>query len=290
MGGKVLKNRILFLLLIFIVIVGACSNNNNNEAGENNTDQTNQSDVNQNEVEEEENDLNENIEEENEDVAEENEDAIEEVLEPLYEIDGIWRVVPIDDSANEKVVLLTIDDAPDNYAVEMAKTLHELDAPAIFFVNGHFIEREEDKAKLKEIYDLGFAIGNHTYSHPNLATIEEADQREEIVRVNDMVEEIIGERPVFFRPPFGTYTDYVMQVMEDENMVFMNWSYGYDWEADYRTKEALADIMINTELLGPGSNLLMHDREWTAAALRDIVIGLREKGYEIVDPRLIKTD
>jgi len=48
--------------------------------------------------------------------------------------------------------------------------------------------------------------------------------------------------------------------------------------------------MINTELLRGGANLLMHDREHTAAALHDIVIGLREQGYEMVDPKLIKID
>jgi len=32
----------------------------------------------------------------------------------------------------------------------------------------------------------------------------------------------------------------------------------------------------------------MHDREWTAAALKDIVVGLRAKGYDLIDPATIK--
>src|SRR5690625_7105152 len=64
-------------------------------------------------------------------------------------------------------------------------------------------------------------------------------------------------------------------------MTYMNWTYGYDWEAEYMSEEAIADIMINTELLNPGANLLMHDREWTKDALADIVQGLRDKGYDL---------
>src|SRR5690625_6385090 len=79
----------------------------------------------------------------------------------------MFSIVPID-KANEKVALLTIDDAPDKHALEMAQQLKEMDANAIFFVNGHFLETKEEKEVLKEIYDLGFVIGNHTYSHPSL--------------------------------------------------------------------------------------------------------------------------
>ena len=51
----------------------------------------------------------------------------------------------------------------------------------------------------------------------------------------------------------------------------------------------LADIMVNTELLTVMALiLLMHDREWTAEALQDIVEGLRAKGYDFIDPATIQ--
>ncbi|MFC5602925.1 polysaccharide deacetylase family protein [Sporosarcina koreensis] len=207
---------------------------------------------------------------------------------PLYELDPkTYSIQPIGD-ANPKVVLLTIDDAPDKRALDMAKTLKSLNAPAIFFVNGHFIATDEKKAILKEIYDMGFVIGNHTKTHANLKTLNEEAQREEIISVNDVVEEVTGERPVFFRAPFGVNTDFSRALAMDEGMQLMNWSYGYDFEKEYMTKEKIADIMVNTELLRNGSNLLMHDRDWTADALGDIVNGLRGKGFEFVDPNLIK--
>ncbi|WP_079508280.1 polysaccharide deacetylase family protein [Mesobacillus jeotgali] len=190
---------------------------------------------------------------------------------------------------DEKIVLLTIDDAPDKNALEMAKTLKELNVKAIFFVNGHFLNTPEEGEVLKEIHRMGFPIGNHTYNHKTLKDLPVEQQRREIIDLNDKVEELIGERPRFFRAPFGMNTDYSMKLAAEEKMLVMNWTYGYDWEKEYQSKEALADIMVNTPLLRNGANLLMHDRKWTSEALRDIVNGLQNKGFKIVDPSLIET-
>lgn len=207
--------------------------------------------------------------------------------EPQYKVSEVSSIVPIDD-AEPQVALLTFDDAPDKHALEIAESLKEADAPAIFFVNGHFLTTDEQKETLKKIHDMGFAIGNHTYSHANLNDLTDEEVKEEILKVDEEVEEIIGEKPEFFRAPFGENTDYSRQLAEDEGMTVMNWTYGYDWESQYQDSDALADIMVNTELLGNGANLLMHDREWTAQAVPDIVTGLKDKGYELVEPDTIE--
>lgn len=215
----------------------------------------------------------------------------EDSQEPQYIVnESNWTIESIDplsSAINPNVVLLTIDDAPDRYALEMATILKELNVKAIFFVNGHFLETEQERNTLKEIYDMGFPIGNHTMTHKSLRQLTEDEQYEEIVSLSDRVEEITGERPRFFRAPFGTNTDYATDLVKQEGMILMNWTYGYDWENEYMDAEALADIMVNTELLSSGSNLLMHDREWTKDALADIVKGLQAKNYEILDPDLI---
>lgn len=214
--------------------------------------------------------------------------AAAEPAEPLYELnEATWSFQPIGD-ADPKAALLTIDDAPDKHALEMAKTLKELEAPAIFFVNGHFIDTDEEKAVLKEIHEMGFPIGNHTMTHADLQQISEEAQREEILGVNEIVEQVTGEKPRYFRAPFGQNTDFSRRLAADEGMLLMNWTYGYDWEPKYQNGEALADIMLNTEYLNNGANLLMHDREWTAAALPKIVQGLRDKGFKLIDPASIK--
>ena len=218
-----------------------------------------------------------------EEAPEEPEPPVEQA-EPAYRLNPAnWGVEPIGE-APAQAVLLTIDDAPAEHSVGMAETLKAADVPAIFFVNGHFLDTEEEKANLKKIHEMGFAIGNHTYSHTNLKTIDDAQQREEIISLSAAVEEIIGEKPVFFRAPNGTNTDFSKGLVEAEGMLLMNWSYGYDWEKQYSEAEALADIMVNTEFLRNGANLLMHDRAWTAKALPAIIEGLKNKGYGFIDP------
>lgn len=288
------KLKILFISTTLLFFLVACGSGNPEEI-ENNKEENDALQTEEEKIPQENLNKNEtnNLEE---DAA--NDEIVEEAPKIEYRInEETWTVDPIDD-ADEKVALLTIDDAPDQYALEMAKTLKELDANAIFFVNGHFLETEEKQEILQEIHELGFVIGNHTYTHKNLQELTEEEQKDEIIRVNDLVEDIIGERPKFFRAPFGVYTDYAKEVIAEENMIRMNWTYGYDYFEPYQNKETLVEAMItgkgpevdeDDSLLKPGANLLMHDREWTAAGLQDIVTGLREKGYEMVDPISIET-
>ncbi|MBD7983390.1 polysaccharide deacetylase family protein [Sporosarcina sp. Sa2YVA2] len=280
-----MKKNLLYISLFTLMLLSACNDKNEVEQSIDNTTGSDLEKV-ENGTRSEDIVSEEKVDTEDETVEEETDYVAQE---PLYELNPkTYSIEPIGD-ANPNVVLLTIDDAPDKRALDMAKTLKEMDVPAIFFVNGHFINTDEKKEILKELHDMGFVIGNHTKTHANLKSLSEEEQKEEIISVNEIVEEVTGERPKFFRAPFGSNTDYSRALAQQERMLLMNWSYGYDFVKEYMTKEAITDIMINTELLRNGSNLLMHDREWTADALEDIVNGLRDKGYEFVDPKLIKT-
>lgn len=192
------------------------------------------------------------------------------------------------EETEQKYVLITIDDAPDTYAVEMAHILAEREVPAIFFVNGHLLSSEEGREALKEIAALGFEIGNHTMTHANLNELTFEETEEEILPLNKLIEGITGEKPRFFRAPFGLNTDFSKEILAREEITWMNWTYGYDWENEFMEKEALAEIMVNTEHLTDGANLLMHDRKWTKEALPLIIDGLRDKGYEFIDPDAIE--
>lgn len=209
-----------------------------------------------------------------------------------YQINpDIFTVQPIKD-ADTEVILLTFDDAPqppDSHTLEIAQTVKEKGANAIFFVVGQFLESEESRAIIKEVFDMGFEIGNHSYSHPDMSSISYEEQLEEIVATNDAIEEITGKRPRFFRAPYGMYNADTDAISTLENMTLMNWTYGYDWVDGYMEETALADIMVNAPELGSGGNLLMHDRPWTAAAIGAIIDGIRAQGYEMVDPKLIES-
>lgn len=212
------------------------------------------------------------------------EEVGEPAAEPRYRINPQNSKVEAIGDADEQAVLITIDDAPDTYSLEMAETLKELEVPAIFFVNGHFLDTDEEQQTLSEIHDMGFVIGNHTNTHVNLKQSTESVQQDEIITLNERVETIIGEAPRFFRAPFGVNTEFSNALVQEEGMVRMNWTYGYDFMQGYMEPEALAEIMVNAPELNSGGNLLMHDREWTNEALPEIIEGLRDKGYEFVDP------
>jgi len=277
------KKRLAVVLATMLILLAACSGENNEtsvEEKEPSVDQT----ANKEEIEPEKD--GKAVEPKEEEIEEKQQELT--VAEPQYRINSAnWSVQPLADAA-EKVVLVTIDDAPDKHAMEMAEILKSEDVPAIFFVNGHFLDTEQEQQQLEQLHEMGFAIGNHTNSHPNLRDLTEQQQSEEILQLNETIEGIIGEKPKFFRAPHGANTDFSKQLVEEQEMVLMNWTYGYDWEQQYQNAQSLTDIMVNTEYLNNGANLLMHDREWTAEALPGIIQGLKEKGYGFVDPAAIE--
>lgn len=277
----------MFLLLLFFLLVGCAKKENevSYETSQINVETQDSIIENNDKIEVEKG---ENIVEHNEEYEQEDDVVDETEPKPKYYLHNNIVIKPLNEQINEKVVLLTIDDAPEHYSLEMAKILEEQGINAIFFVNGHFLKTDDGRAKLKAIYDLGFEIGNHTMTHPNLRDLDIIDQEKQIIELNDLVEKLVGKRPRFFRAPYGVNTDTSKRVVEEEGMQWMNWSYGYDFQQGYMEKEALADIMVNTNLLSPGANLLMHDRKFTYEALPSIIDGLRDKGYSFVDPREIK--
>ncbi|MFO8068658.1 MAG: polysaccharide deacetylase family protein [Alkalibacterium sp.] len=284
-----MKKWILSTLLASTLVLTACESADSEETLETDNNETSQdSDVTDQE------ETTDSSDEETADLEDDTEEEadVAESIEYLYEVsDNLAYINVIDGKeANKQVALLTYDDAPDKHALELAQVLVEKDAPAIFFVNGMYLDSVEKKEILKEIHEMGFAIGNHSQTHPSLPTLTAEQQTEEIIKTSDLVEEIIGTRPRFFRAPFGQNSDHSKQVVEDEGMALMNWTYGYDWESEYMESDALADIMVNTNLLVPGSNLLMHDREWTLEATPAIIDGLRDKDFELLDPDLILSD
>lgn len=227
-----------------------------------------------------------------------NEDTDNQVAN--YYIDPeISSVLPANEDANPNVVLATVDDVPRKLpetptsSVEEAQAMADRGIYGIFFVNGMYLQGEdgeEGRQALKEIADMGHVIGNHTLTHYSLDQVpDEETLRHEIIGNQDIIEEVIGYRPQFFRPPHGIKIPELEGILEEENMVSMNWSYGFDWDENYSNPAVLADVMVNTEFLSPGANLLMHDLTWTNQAMPAILDGIQAKGYEFVDARDIAT-
>lgn len=204
-----------------------------------------------------------------------------------YEMNNIYDIKPIDDGTNDKIVLLTFDDGPkdEEMVSAMLDTLEKHKAKAIFFLNGDKIE--DNPELLKQIYEEGHAIGNHAYEHLVLNKLSEQEIDQQIEKVQQLVEELIGERPCFFRPPHAAGNDYIKEKTAQEGMLYMTWSNGsLDWDRNHQTADAvIANVM---EQLRPGSNILMHELPWTVEALDELLTKLEAEGYQFVNPYAIR--
>ncbi|MFC3803134.1 polysaccharide deacetylase family protein [Cohnella sp. GCM10012308] len=210
-----------------------------------------------------------------------------------YKMNKNYDIVPLDKTANsEKVVLLTFDDGPKDEKTlkPILDTLDKHHAKAIFFVNGYRVKAHPEL--LKEIAQRGQTVGNHSYEHIQLGKENAESIKAQIGKVQDIVEATIGKRPVFFRPPNASANDDVHKIAADNGLLFMTWSNGsLDWTMPgTKIKDKTQAIIDNvTDQLHSGSNILMHELAWTAAALDQLLTTLEGKGYTFVDPSTIET-
>jgi peptidoglycan/xylan/chitin deacetylase (PgdA/CDA1 family) len=210
----------------------------------------------------------------------------------LYRMNSAYNIVPIkEDGTEKKIVLLTFDDGPKDQAL-VDSLLHTLDkhkAKAIFFVNGYRVK--EHPKLLKQIFERGHMIGNHSYDHIILKNEPIAKVRKQVKDVQELVKDTIGTAPVFFRPPNGAGGEVGRQVAKEENLLYMTWSNGsLDWtmkKSDPNKKQAIIKNVMDQ--LHPGSNILMHELPWTVETLDELLTQLEQKGYSFVDPRSIDT-
>lgn len=201
------------------------------------------------------------------------------------------EIYPLNERQNEDVLLFTFDDAPNlpnSDTLRIAETLKELDANAIFLVNGMYLESEEGRQIARQIHEMGFELGNHTYGHPNLRDLSYEDQYYELNRTNELIAEVTDGAPVrWMRPPFGLFDMDTILICNELGMQLMTWSFGYDWMENYFDGQLLTEVSLDNDYLRSGANILMHDLPWTADAVRGMIEGYRNQGYYIVDPYLI---
>ncbi|KYG90710.1 hypothetical protein A0U40_06985 [[Bacillus] sp. KCTC 13219] len=175
-----------------------------------------------------------------------------------------------------KRIALTFDDGPHpTVTAQVLKTLEKYDAKATFFVTGHRVNKSPKV--LKEIYEAGHEIGNHTWSHPKLTTVSFEQAKAQINETNKTVESIIGQEPTLFRPPYGAYNK---EILGSLSVPLIMWSVDtLDWQhrTPSKTLKAVQTGAYN------GSIILMHDiHQTTADALDSILSYLTKQGYEFV--------
>lgn len=213
----------------------------------------------------------------------------EETAKPaaLYRMNDVYRFVPILETTTNKVVLLTFDDGPKDEVIltSMLDTLDKHNAKAIFFVNGYRVKQNPKLLTL--IHERGQTIGNHSWDHINLKKELKAVVEQQIGSLQTEIEALTGEKPLFFRPPFGAGGETVKEIAKNHGMLYMTWSNGsLDW--DQSTKDKPDEVIRNVmDQLHPGANILMHELKWTADALDELLTNIENKGYSYIDPATI---
>ena len=191
-------------------------------------------------------------------------------------------------SGNE--VALTFDDGPGPYTQRLVRVLNNLHVKATFFAIGE--EERYFSAGTRLELESGDAVGDHTETHPMMATLSAHDQREELFEQIARIELLGGPRPRLFRPPYGSFDATTFKELRALHLLMVLWSTD---TRDY-TRPGVPAI-VQSALLGahPGAIILMHDaggeRAETIAALPLIVAGLRKRGlHPVTVPRLMLDD
>ena len=192
------------------------------------------------------------------------------------------------DSGNE--VALTFDDGPGPYTERLVEVLNSLHVQATFFAIGEE-ERYFSGGTLLELHS-GDVVGDHTETHPMMASLSRRDQHEELFEQIARIELLGGPRPRLFRPPYGSFNATTFKELHELRLLMVLWSTD---TADYTLPGAKA--IVERALAGahPGAIILMHDaggdRSETIAALPAIIAGLRKMGLRPVTvPRLMLDD
>jgi peptidoglycan-N-acetylglucosamine deacetylase len=190
------------------------------------------------------------------------------------------RAVVSDAPRPRKKVALTFDDGPGPLTRAFVRKLRQLHVKATFFVVGYAVARRPHA--LRDARAAGMAIGNHTIGHPAMAPLSADRQRIEIEGQEDTLQRLIGYRPLFFRPPYRSYSLITAREIAEAGMVGVLWSVD---SRDY-TRPGVRAIVRRALTVKPGGVVLMHDfggdRRQTLAALPKIVRGLRKRGLEPV--------
>lgn len=127
----------------------------------------------------------------------------EVLVKKTYHMNSSYVIKPNDESNPAKVVLLTFDDGPKDEKMinSLMDTLDKHHAKAIFFVNGDRVKRQPKL--LKMIYDRKQIIGNHAWDHEDLKKLSSSEAKKQVTDVQQIVKDITGEKPQFFRPPLA---------------------------------------------------------------------------------------
>ncbi len=162
-------------------------------------------------------------------------------------------------------LILTFDDGPSaEWTPKILDILEREKVPATFFVVG--INAEQNIPILSREYNDGFEIGNHTFTHHNIAEMSLQRAALEMKLTRLLIESVTGHSTILFRAPYNadsepeTYEELApIQRSRDENYLTINESIDpNDWAPGVSADTIFARVVRQVETTN-ASIILLHD-------------------------------
>ncbi len=183
--------------------------------------------------------------------------------------------------SSEKVLYLTFDCGYENGNTEpILDALKKHNAPATFFVVGHYLESAPEL--VKRMVEDGHTVGNHTYNHPDMSAISDQTAfQKEMDGVKNKFKELTGKDiAMYYRPPQGKYSKTNLQMAKELGYSTFFWSLAYvDWNVDKQPshEEAFKKLCSRVH---PGAIVLLHSTSKTNGEIMDeLLTKWEEMGY-----------
>lgn len=177
------------------------------------------------------------------------------------------------------MIALTFDDGPNLVTTpEVLDLLEEYEITASFFLIGDNINMNTMKV-VERAYNMGCEINNHSKTHSDMTKFTTEEIKEEIELTSKMIENITGEAPKFFRPPYISVND---TMYDSIDLTFICGHGCNDWEDTVTAKQRAEKVL---EFADDGVIVLLHDSAYnsqTVEALKTIIPTLLDEGYQFV--------
>jgi peptidoglycan/xylan/chitin deacetylase (PgdA/CDA1 family) len=187
-------------------------------------------------------------------------------------------------------VALTLDDGPGASTSAIMSELRSNGVSATFFNLGQNMAARPQQ--VRDEATAGYALGNHTWDHPNMTTLSASAQATEIDQATTEQLNLTGIYPCLFRPPGGSYNSTTLSVAQQRGMKVWTWSVDTeDWKANGSSDAYWVNRIISLAEQQGGvlshPVVLMHNQPAgnpaTVAALPTIIQYFRDHGYTFVD-------
>lgn len=156
---------------------------------------------------------------------------------------------------------LTFDDGPNPaWTPRLLEMLAAHEVHATFFLLGSYAQAEPEL--VRQIAGAGHLIGNHSWSHPDLALASRSRIHEELARTRETLEQITGAPVRYFRPPYGSRRPATLAIARELGLTPVLWNaMTTDWSesSGERIAERLKTKIARLTRRGRAANIVLHD-------------------------------